>query len=195
MTIEDTIVKISKRVKKLDAEGYLFHSTNKPGISLREDERFLREFMQDHPARRYCLFGLGNYTSPRKLTSFINMAYNASIIGVAAASGNGSILKKIGVNITEPPKGLSKEEKVDLQVSTPLAWVDMIFPELISIGYGTKFGNMAATVGHLDNGDYWTIGEVNIGTNVFVGAQTVICPGVKIGDYAKINICKYLYWY
>jgi len=188
MGIEDTIVRIGRRVQNLGAEGFLFHRTVEPGISLNEDERFLREFMAEHPSKKYYLVGLGNVSSLKKLVSTHRLAYNGIMIKLASITGKSSFLRHIGVNIENPPDQLSRKEKNDLRVFVPGTIFDMIVPELITIGYGTGFGNFAGVTAHYNNGDYWTIGEVNIGRHVFIGATTVISPGVTIGDYAKINI-------
>ncbi len=65
------------------------------------------------------------------------------------------------------------------------SYIDPLFPFLISIGDNTTLTDVkvlahdASTKKQLG---YTKIGKVTIGSNCFIGAKTVILPGVTIGD-------------
>jgi acetyltransferase-like isoleucine patch superfamily enzyme len=64
--------------------------------------------------------------------------------------------------------------------------IDIFFPELIEIGNNSVIGNKTVILTHEFLQDGWKKGPVKIGSNVTVGVMTLIMPGVKIGDGARI---------
>lgn len=67
------------------------------------------------------------------------------------------------------------------------AQLDIFYPEKISIGKGTVIGYGATILAHEATTERFSIGEVDIGKNVLIGANTTVLPGVKIGDGASVS--------
>ncbi len=65
-------------------------------------------------------------------------------------------------------------------------WFDCFHPEKISIGDRTTIGGGVRIVTHEATQDEYRTGEVKIGDDVLVGTETMILPGVEIGDEATI---------
>lgn len=201
MGLEEVILKIGERAKRFGFNACLFDEPfkNRKGISLKEDPTELKDYMLNSPSRRYFIFGLGNHNAWKKIQNPLKTEYKGiitSFVGILSPSPNLNIhlLRHLGANIEEPPKGLSRNERDDLQVSiSPYCAFDCFFPELTKIGYGTQIGLQTIIATHANQGEYWVVGGVDIGKNVIIGAKSVIAPGVKIGDYAKINTGSYVY--
>lgn len=66
------------------------------------------------------------------------------------------------------------------------AWFDINHPEKITVGDNTTIGGSARIIAHEATQDEYRTGEVNIGENVLIGTESLILPGVNIGDNAKI---------
>lgn len=64
---------------------------------------------------------------------------------------------------------------------------DIIFPELIEVGENTTIGYGATILAHEATQDEFRTGNVEIGKNVLIGANTTVLPGVKIGDGATVS--------
>lgn len=62
------------------------------------------------------------------------------------------------------------------------ATLDIIFPELISIGDNTIIGYNTTILTHEFLTDELRSGPVEIGKDVMIGANTTILPGVRIAD-------------
>lgn len=69
---------------------------------------------------------------------------------------------------------------------SPNAMLDFIFPELIEIGDNSIIGWGSTILTHDLLVDEARMGEVKIGKNVMIGANTTILPGVIIGDNAIV---------
>lgn len=65
--------------------------------------------------------------------------------------------------------------------------LDIFYPWKISIGRNTTVGYGTTVLAHETTQEEFRTGEVVIGDNVLVGANTTILPGVEIGDGAKIS--------
>jgi acetyltransferase-like isoleucine patch superfamily enzyme len=77
--------------------------------------------------------------------------------------------------------------KVGEQTSVALmVMLDVFFPELISIGKNTIVGYNTTILSHEYLIKEYRLGEVRIGSNVMIGANSTILPGVSIGDYAVV---------
>lgn len=63
---------------------------------------------------------------------------------------------------------------------------DMMFPELITIGKNCVIGYNSTILAHEYLIDEYRLGEVVIGDEVMIGANSTILPGVVIGDRAII---------
>lgn len=64
---------------------------------------------------------------------------------------------------------------------------DTMFPEKISVGSNSIIGYNTTILAHEYLIKEYRIGEVVIGSEVMVGANTTILPGVTIGDHAVIS--------
>ncbi len=84
-------------------------------------------------------------------------------------------------------RGLLKM-RVGRHVSVGLmAMLDIINPELISIGDNTIIGYNTTILSHEYLLDEFRYGPVEIGVNVLVGANCTILAGVRIGDNATVG--------
>lgn len=64
---------------------------------------------------------------------------------------------------------------------------DVMFPEKITVGTNTIIGYNTTILAHEYLIDEYRVGEVRIGDEVMIGANTTILPGVTIGDRAVIG--------
>ncbi|AOM81961.1 acyltransferase [Salisediminibacterium beveridgei] len=64
---------------------------------------------------------------------------------------------------------------------------DIMFPEKISVGTNSVIGYNTTLLAHEYLIDEYRIGEVHIGNEVMIGANTTILPGVSIGDGAVVS--------
>lgn len=64
---------------------------------------------------------------------------------------------------------------------------DIMFPEKITVGDNSIIGYNTTILAHEYLIDEYRIGEVIIGNEVMIGANTTILPGVTIGDRAVIS--------
>ncbi|MCL6612493.1 MAG: acyltransferase [Peptococcaceae bacterium] len=78
--------------------------------------------------------------------------------------------------------------KVGRDVSVGLAaMMDVFFPELINIGDNSVIGYNATILCHEFLVREYRTGEVVIGRDVMIGANSTILPGVSIGDGAVVG--------
>lgn len=68
-----------------------------------------------------------------------------------------------------------------------MVMVDIMFPEKISVGKNTVIGYNTTILAHEYLVDEYRLGEVVIGDEVMIGANTTILPGVVIGDRAVVS--------
>jgi acetyltransferase-like isoleucine patch superfamily enzyme len=64
--------------------------------------------------------------------------------------------------------------------------LDVFFPELIEIGDNCTIGAYTTILTHEFINGHYRKGKVKIGSSVFVGAMTLVLPGIEIGDCSKI---------
>ncbi|GGH75538.1 putative acetyltransferase YvoF [Compostibacillus humi] len=64
---------------------------------------------------------------------------------------------------------------------------DILFPEKISVGKNSIIGYNTTILAHEYLIDEYRVGEVKIGDEVMVGANTTILPGITIGDRAVVS--------
>jgi acetyltransferase-like isoleucine patch superfamily enzyme len=67
-----------------------------------------------------------------------------------------------------------------------MAMLDIFWPELITIGENSIIGYNTTILCHEFLIKEWRTGEVRIGKNVMIGAQSLIMPGIVIGDSSTI---------
>jgi acetyltransferase-like isoleucine patch superfamily enzyme len=81
--------------------------------------------------------------------------------------------------------------KVGKNVSIGLgAMFDIFFPELIEIGDNSIIGYNATLLAHEFLVNEWRRGKVKVGKNVMIGANSLVLPGVEIGDGATVAACS-----
>jgi len=67
------------------------------------------------------------------------------------------------------------------------AQLDWLFPHLITIGENAIIGQDACILAHEFLRHEYRLGEVEIGSDVVIGARALILAGVKIGDGAVVG--------
>ncbi|MED4224441.1 acyltransferase [Neobacillus cucumis] len=78
--------------------------------------------------------------------------------------------------------------KVGEQTSFALmVMLDVMFPEKISVGRNTVIGYNTTILAHEYLIKEYRLGPVNIGSEVMIGANSTILPGVSIGDGAIVS--------
>lgn len=78
--------------------------------------------------------------------------------------------------------------KIGKQASLALMVMpDSMFPERISVGDNSIIGFNTTILAHEYLIEEYRLGDVEIGSNVMVGANSTILPGVKIGDGAIVS--------
>ncbi|PLS17942.1 acetyltransferase [Bacillus sp. M6-12] len=78
--------------------------------------------------------------------------------------------------------------KVGDQTSFALmVMLDVMFPEKISVGRNSVIGYNTTILAHEYLIEEYRLGEVEIGSEVMIGANSTILPGVKIGDRAIVS--------
>ncbi|KGA95515.1 acetyltransferase [Alkalihalobacillus alcalophilus ATCC 27647 = CGMCC 1.3604] len=68
-----------------------------------------------------------------------------------------------------------------------MVMMDIMFPEKISIGRNSIIGYNTTILSHEYLIKEYRLGNVNIGDEVMIGANTTILPGVTIGDGAVVS--------
>lgn len=68
-----------------------------------------------------------------------------------------------------------------------MVMLDVMFPEKISVGRNTVIGYNTTILAHEYLIKEYRLGEVQIGSEVMVGANSTILPGVTIGDGAIVS--------
>ncbi|WP_033827851.1 acyltransferase [Bacillus andreraoultii] len=64
---------------------------------------------------------------------------------------------------------------------------DIMFPEKITVGKNSIIGYNTTILAHEYLIDEYRLGEVKIGNEVMIGANSTILPGVEIGDRAVVS--------
>jgi acetyltransferase-like isoleucine patch superfamily enzyme len=67
-----------------------------------------------------------------------------------------------------------------------MVMMDIMFPELITIGSNCVIGYNTTILAHEYLVDEYRLGEVHIGDRVLIGANSTILPGVVIGEGAVV---------
>ena len=68
-----------------------------------------------------------------------------------------------------------------------MVMLDVMFPEKISVGTNTVIGYNTTILAHEYLIKEYRLGAVEIGSEVMIGANTTVLPGVKIGDGAIVS--------
>lgn len=67
-----------------------------------------------------------------------------------------------------------------------MVMMDVMYPELISIGRNTIIGYNTTILAHEYLTKEYRLGRVSIGDNVMIGANCTLLPGITIGDDAVV---------
>lgn len=67
-----------------------------------------------------------------------------------------------------------------------MVMVDVFFPEKITVGDNSIIGYNTTILTHEYLIKEYRLGEVKIGSNVMIGANCTILPGITIGDHAVV---------
>lgn len=76
----------------------------------------------------------------------------------------------------------------NVQIALDVA-IDIFFPELIEIGDETIVGYNTVIMTHEFLQKEWRRGRVRIGKRCMIGGNTLILPGITIGDGASVSAC------
>ncbi|WP_409251961.1 acyltransferase [Bacillus sp. SCS-153A] len=68
-----------------------------------------------------------------------------------------------------------------------MVMLDVMFPEKISVGRNTVIGYNTTILAHEYLIKEYRLGDVEIGSEVMIGANTTILPGIRIGDGAIVS--------
>lgn len=68
-----------------------------------------------------------------------------------------------------------------------MVMLDVMFPEKISVGRNTVIGYNTTILAHEYLIKEYRLGDVEIGSEVMIGANTTILPGIQIGDGAIVS--------
>lgn len=71
-----------------------------------------------------------------------------------------------------------------------MAMMDVMFPELISIGQNSIIGYNTTILAHEYLIEEYRLGRVMIGDGVMIGANSTLLPGITIGDGAVVAACS-----
>lgn len=80
--------------------------------------------------------------------------------------------------------------KIEIGDRTAIAFLvmmDILYPEKIKIGKNSIIGYNTTVLAHEYLIDEYRIGDVEIGDEVMIGANSIILPGIKIGNRAVIS--------
>ena len=70
-----------------------------------------------------------------------------------------------------------------------MVMLDIMFPEKIKVGKNSVIGYNTTILAHEYLVEEYRLGEIEIGNEVMIGANSTILPGVRIGDGAIISAC------
>jgi len=68
-----------------------------------------------------------------------------------------------------------------------MVMIDVMFPERIHVGENTIIGYNTTILAHEYLINEYCLGDVYIGSNVMIGANALILPGITVGDNAIIG--------
>lgn len=80
--------------------------------------------------------------------------------------------------------------KIEIGQQTAIAFLvmmDIMYPEKIKIGKNSIIGYNTTILAHEYLIDEYRFGEVEIGDEVMIGANSTILPGIKIGNRAVVS--------
>ncbi|WP_316572347.1 acyltransferase [Neobacillus sp. YIM B06451] len=130
--------------------------------------------------KRYPVEGANSLWQVYKTVSFWKVAKNFIIIQIARYTP--FIAMKIWLYRTFLGMKVGDRTSFALMVMP-----DTMFPELISVGQNSVIGYNTTILAHEYLIKEYRLGEVHIGSEVMIGANSTILPGVTIGDGAIVS--------
>jgi len=183
MLLEKVVAQIAERLMKSypDREIFISNSCKGNGVKLGKANRKMIEELSA-PGKNVFFRGIEvPKKSWYKVSNFYRTSLNAGVIELCKslpyfplADVKNNLLKLTGINLGE-----------DVTIA-PRVQFDYFYPELISIGDNTLIGDGARLWTHEYGIDYFGIGEIKIGKNVYIGSEAIIGPS-EIGDGSKIK--------
>jgi len=142
-------------------------------FKLKEIKIIMRSLQRYHSTdKKNTLVSWGKAQNPLKVFANIIITELASYMPIFIKN---PLYKTIGIKI-------GKNAAIAYRVR-----MDMVFPELISIGDNTIIGYNTTVLTHEFLMHEWRKGHVKIGKNVMIGANCTILAGVSIGDNSVIS--------
>ncbi len=128
--------------------------------------------------RRYAVSGSNSLWQVYRTVSFWKVFRNVLVIEMARFlpffTWKNKLYRLIGIRV-------GRQTAIAFKVT-----MDILFPELIRIGRNTIIGYNTTILAHEYLVNEYRLGEVEIGDEVLIGANTLILPGVQIGDRAVV---------
>ncbi|WP_410984202.1 acyltransferase [Bacillus cereus] len=129
---------------------------------------------------RYPVSGANSLWNVYKTVSFFKVMKNFIVIQIARYTP--FLRMKIWLYRTFLRMKVGKQTSFAL-----MAMPDIMFPEKITIGMNSIIGYNTTILAHEYLIHEYRLGEVSIGNEVMIGANSTILPGVKIGDGAIVS--------
>lgn len=129
---------------------------------------------------RYPVSGANSLWQLYKTVPFWKVAKNFSIIQIGRYTPSVALKRFFYRTFLHMEIG----EKTALAV---MVMPDLLFPEKIQIGTNSIVGYNTTLLAHEYLIDEYRLGDIVIGNEVMIGANSTILPGVKIGDRAIVS--------
>lgn len=128
--------------------------------------------------RRFPVAGSNSLWQVYRTVSFFKVVRNVLVIETARFlpffSWKNRLYRLLGIKV-------GRQTAIAYKVT-----MDILFPELIRIGRNTIIGYNTTILAHEYLIDEYRLGEVEIGDEVMIGANSLILPGVRIGNQAVV---------
>ncbi|KIL46524.1 acetyltransferase [Jeotgalibacillus alimentarius] len=130
--------------------------------------------------KRYPVEGSNSLWQLYKTVSFFKVAWNFAVLQTARYTPFISLKNWMYRNLL----GMKIGEKTAFAL---MVMPDTLYPEMIKVGRNTIIGYNSVILAHEYLVEEYRLGEVIIGDNVMIGANSTVLPGVVIGDGAVIS--------
>ncbi|MBM7580084.1 acyltransferase [Jeotgalibacillus terrae] len=130
--------------------------------------------------KRYPVEGSNSLWQLYKTVSFFKVARNFVVLQTARYTPFFSVKNWLYRNLL----GMKVGEKTAFAL---MVMPDTLYPEMIKVGRNTIIGYNSTILAHEYLVEEYRLGEVIIGDNVMIGANSTVLPGVVIGDGAVIS--------
>ncbi|TFE03884.1 acyltransferase [Jeotgalibacillus salarius] len=130
--------------------------------------------------KRYPVEGSNSLWQLYKTVSFFKVARNFVVLQTARYTPFFSVKNWMYRKLL----GMKVGEKTAFAL---MVMPDTLYPEMIKVGRNTIIGYNSTILAHEYLVEEYRLGEVVIGDNVMIGANSTVLPGVVIGDGAVIS--------